>query len=206
MNYRSVVPETLREGQRVAIHVLDVGSSGGRSSARKSASPRVGLIVSSHHHHLVLGYLDCCREGEGEQLLGGRVEDGVDQRPLSPLPSHRIDFDLVADGVILHDAAELVDVAAIEGAAGEGASFIVHGLDLLNFVVEDVVTLAPVGDDLVVEEAAQNIDILAVEADGVRRPAVLHAGAVGECVVLKIVLVDLLGFEAVGGDAAAQCR
>lgn len=90
----------------------------------------------------------------------------IDNRPLSFL--FIIDLDLRRNGVIVADAADLVNVAAVEGAAGKGASLIDHGLNFLNLIADDVISLAPISDYLVIKDSSQHVDILIIEADGMR--------------------------------------
>jgi hypothetical protein len=64
-------------------------------------------------------------------------------------------YDVVDDFVGFVDAAELVDVPAGKGAAGEGTGLSEHGADFLYAAVGDVKAFTAVGGYLVAKVATQ---------------------------------------------------
>lgn len=69
------------------------------------------------------------------------------------------------DLVVFADSSELVDIPPCEGAACERTAFSVHRSDLLDSVAHDVVALAAVCKDLVIEVPPQDIDVAVVETN-----------------------------------------
>ena len=59
----------------------------------------------------------------------------------------------MADRVVFRNSSKFIDVPAIKGTAAKRIDFFVHGTDLLDFVVDDVVSFALIGNDLVIADA-----------------------------------------------------
>lgn len=93
--------------------------------------------------------------------------------------------------VVLSHSAELINKPSCERAAGKGTAFVVHRTNLFNAIAHDVVTLAAVGQHLIVEIASQHVDVPIVEADGVGRPAKLEFVDQLQSVGLEVEFVDV---------------
>lgn len=102
------------------------------------------------------------------------------------------------DFVVVPDPAELVDVPAVEGAAGEGTGIRQEGSNLLYFIVDVIVSFTSVGEYLVIEVPSQNVDVPVVEADSVGGSPVLEFISQCEGVLVEVVLVYVGGL-AFGG-------
>lgn len=151
LNDERVVPESFRVGQRVGVYILDVRARCVNTQHICLLLAHVRLIVSAHHHDLVLSNLSGCIRCQGHELFSLAFNQRVDHRPLPVLLV--VHFDGASDGVVIGDAPDLVDVPAVEGAAGEGAALIVHGFDFFHLVADDVEPLAPVRDHLIIQDA-----------------------------------------------------
>lgn len=63
-----------------------------------------------------------------------------------------VDFYHMTDGVVFGYSPKLIDVSAIEGTASERVHFFMHGPYFLNLIVDDIVSLALVGNSLIVAD------------------------------------------------------
>ena len=90
------------------------------------------------------------------------------------------------------DAAEFEDVSSVEGSKTERVDGVVAALDLLDFVLDNIVSLTFVGHHLSFENTADDIDVSVVEAETMGGSRITEISPELQSFLIKIITVDLL--------------
>lgn len=102
------------------------------------------------------------------------------------------------------NASKLEDVPPVESSQTQGVHSVVTALDFLNLVLDDVVSLAPIGHDLPLEDTPDNVDVLVVEAETVGGSGVAESGFELKGSSLEVVLEYFWGFVGGLGNPSAD--
>lgn len=148
LNYWDVIPKSLCERKRVHVHISNISACGVSSNYVSLFLTNVSLIITSHHHYLILRYLSCRTGCEGQQTVSLRLNHGIYH---SPLPLFFIKhFNNRRNRIVIRNTTDFVDKSAIKRTACERAGLVIHWLYFLYFVINNIKSLTPVRNNLVI--------------------------------------------------------